>query len=176
VVQLANFGPATTRPVDSLWASLREVQRRVVQADAHAALAVSIDVGDRYDIHPTNKQQVGRRLALGARRLIYGEDIVASGPSPIDARRTGEHVVVRFSNAASGLVVYGDEHPIGFELCDGDRCEYVGATVQGDRALLAIGSIKKPSRVRYAWADSPVCNLYNQNDLPAVPFEVAIQE
>lgn len=176
VVQLADFGPVATRPVDSFWASLRDVQRRVVEADAHAALAVSIDVGDRYDIHPTNKQQVGRRLALAARRLIYGEDIVASGPAPIDASRAGGQVVVRFSNAASGLVVYGGNRPIGFELCDeGNRCEYVDATVTGDRVLLDVGSIAKPSRVRYAWADSPMCNLYNDNDLPAVPFELRIQ-
>jgi sialate O-acetylesterase len=147
-----------------------------VEADPHAALAVTVDVGDRYDIHPTNKQQVGGRLALAARRLIYGEDIVASGPSPMDATRTGEQVLVRFSNAASGLVVYGDKQPIGFELCDGKQCEYVEARAQGDRVLLAIGSIKKPSRVRYAWADSPLCNLYNASDLPAVPFEVRIQE
>jgi sialate O-acetylesterase len=177
VVQLADFGPVATRPVDSLWASLRDVQRRVVQADPHAALAVSIDVGDRYDIHPTNKQQVGRRLALAARRLIHGEDIVASGPSPIEASRAGGNVVVRFANAASGLVVYGGKQPIGFELCDDEhRCEYVDATVQDDRVLLAIGSIGKPSRVRYAWADSPICNLYNQSDLPAVPFEIGIQQ
>jgi sialate O-acetylesterase len=176
VVQLADFGPVATRPVDSFWASLRDVQRRVVQADPHAALAVTIDVGDRYDIHPTNKQQVGRRLALAARHLIYGEDVVASGPTPIDASRAGQQVVVRFSNVTSGLVVYGDKQPIGFELCDEHRCEYVDATVQGDRVLLAIGSIGKPSRVRYAWADSPLCNLYNEKDLPAVPFEIRIQE
>jgi sialate O-acetylesterase len=176
VVQLADFGPVATRPVDSLWASLRDVQRRVVQADPHAALAVTVDVGDRYDVHPTNKQQVGRRLALAARRLIYGEDIVASGPSPIEASRMGERVVVRFSNAASGLLVYGGKQPIGFELCDDNRCEYVDATAQDDRVLLQIGSIRTPSRVRYAWADSPLCNLYNGNDLPAVPFEARIQE
>jgi sialate O-acetylesterase len=177
VVQLADFGPVATRPVDSMWASLRDVQRRVVQADPHAALAVTVDVGDRYDIHPTNKQQVGRRLALAARRLVYGDDVVASGPSPIEASRAGGQVVVRFENVASGLVVYGGKEPIGFELCDdGNRCEYVDATVQDDRVVLEIGSIGKPSRVRYAWADSPICNLYNDNDLPAVPFEMRIQE
>jgi sialate O-acetylesterase len=73
-------------------------------------------------------------------------------------------------------VVYGGKQPIGFELCDENRCEYVEATAQGDRVLLEIGSIGKPTRVRYAWADSPMCNLYNENDLPAVPFEVRIQE
>jgi sialate O-acetylesterase len=177
VVQLADFGPVATRPVDSLWGSLRDVQRRVVQADPHAALAVTIDVGDRYDIHPTNKQQVGRRLSLAARHLIYGEDIVAAGPAPIEASRVGGQVVVRFSNAASGLVVYGDQRPFGFELCDdGKRCEYVEATINNDRVLLDVGSIKDPSRVRYAWADSPICNLYNDRDLPAVPFELRIQE
>jgi sialate O-acetylesterase len=177
VVQLADFGPVATRPVDSLWASLRDVQRRVVQADPHAALAVAIDAGDRHDIHPTNKQLVGRRLALAARRMIYGEDIVSSGPSPIDSSRAGNQVLVRFSNAASGLVVYGGKQPIGFELCDDEnRCEYVDATVQGDHVLLGIGAIEKPTRVRYAWADSPICNLYNDNDLPAVPFEIRIQQ
>src|SRR4029453_74800 len=73
IVQLANYGAPPTAPVESGWAELREAQRLAVENDAHAGLAIAIDIGERYDIHPANKQQVGRRLARAARHVIYGE-------------------------------------------------------------------------------------------------------
>jgi len=176
VVQLTNFGPASAQPQDSHWAALREVQRRTVEADPHAGLAVTIDIGDRYDIHPTNKQEVGRRLALLARRLAYGESLVDSGPTPIGAARMGALVAVNLAHTDGGLVVYGASRPIGFELCDAaSRCRFVDAVVDKDRVLLDASGGADPVKVRFCWADSPVCNLYNGAGLPATPFEMTVR-
>ena len=175
-VQLTNFGPASAKPQESHWAALREVQRRTVEADPHAALAVTIDIGDRYDIHPTNKQEVGRRLALAARRLVYGEAVAASGPTPVEATRAGDKVVVSFAHTEAGLVVYGANRPIGFELCDSaGRCRFVDAVAEQGRVLLDASTAPDATKVRFCWADSPVCNLYNSAGLPATPFEMAVR-
>lgn len=176
VVQLAGFGAAVDAPSDPAWAALREVQRRAVDADGNAALAVAIDIGERDDIHPTNKQEVGRRLAFAARQVIFHENVVGAAPAPIEARRTGNQVAVNFSNAPDGLVVQGGNRPVGFELCDAKRhCGFIDATVQEDRVLLDAAAVPDPFFVRYGWANSPVCNLYNTNGLPAVPFEVPVR-
>jgi sialate O-acetylesterase len=171
VVQLANFGPAASQPTDSLWAALRESQRRTVAADPLAGLAVAIDIGDRYDIHPTNKQEVGRRLALEALRLD-GLSAVSS-PQPVAVERAADDVHVRYA-AGSGLILYGFDRPVGFELCAADgACRFVDATLAGDRVILPSA---RPTdvKVRLCWAESPICNLYGPSDLPATPFEAPI--
>jgi len=171
VVQLANYGPASTQPIDSLWGALRESQRRVVAADPHAGLAVAIDIGDRYDIHPTNKQEVGRRLALEALRL-EGLSTVAS-PQPVAVERAADGVHVRYS-AGTALTLYGSNRPVGFELCDAQGvCRFVDATLAGDQVILPTAA-PTDVKVRLCWAESPVCNLYGPDNLPAVPFESPI--
>jgi sialate O-acetylesterase len=172
IAQLPDFGDAAGAPADSSWANLREAQRKAVAAARHAALAVTVDIGDRYDIHPTNKQELGRRLALSAERLIYGATVVASGPMPASATRRGKQVVVAFSDTP--LVVYGDRRPIGFQLCDAKRCDYAEAHVAKDSIVLDAPKGILPARVRFCWADSPVCNLYNPAALPASPFEITV--
>jgi sialate O-acetylesterase len=173
VVQLANFGPPSNAPQDTPWAQLREVQRRVVAADPQAGLAVAIDIGDPSYIHPTNKQEVGRRLSLLARRIAYGEKVVDAGPQPLHARRAGASVVVTY--AGGPLVTRSSDHPVGFELCDAARrCRYAEARLAGGEVVLH-GVLSDPAFVRYAWADSPVVNLYNDQGLPAVPFELPVE-
>ena len=117
VVQLPNFGAVPTAPVESNWADIRESQRRAVAADGRAGLAVTIDIGERDDIHPGNKQDVGRRLARAARHVIYGEAIAPSGPVPLSARREPAAVVVTFGDVERNLVSYSSSQAIGFELC-----------------------------------------------------------
>jgi sialate O-acetylesterase len=173
-VQLANFGPAASTPQDSAWAALREVQREVVEADPNAGLAVAIDIGDRYDIHPTNKQEVGRRLALAARAVAYGDAAAPASPSPRAAEVAGRTVVVSFDRALEGLVVYGAARPVGFELCGADGCRFVDALVDGETVVLDAAGVAEPRTVRFCWADSPVCNLYGDTGLPAVPFELPV--
>jgi len=172
VVQLANFGPAATQPTNSYWAALRESQRTVVNADPLAGLAVAIDIGDRYDIHPTNKLEVGRRLAFEARRLDGTTQPVS--PQPVSVERGADGVHVRYA-PGTALAAYGFKRPIGFELCGADNaCRFVDATLVGDQVVLASAQ-PTDVKVRLCWADSPICNLYDPAGLPAVPFEAAIR-
>jgi sialate O-acetylesterase len=176
IVQLANYGPAPTAPVESGWAEVRDAQRRAVIEDGNAGLAVTVDLGDRYDIHPANKQQVGVRLARAARHVTYGENITPSGPRVVDARRDGNDIVVNFTDVDGSLVAYSNDHPIGFELCPDqkDSCKYALATIRGSSVRLDSHEVSNATRVRYCWADSPVCTLYDGAALPASPFEVKI--
>jgi len=177
VIQLANYGPASTAPAPSNWATLREAERLAVAQDAHAGLAVAIDIGERTDIHPANKQELGRRLARAARHVVYGEAVAPSGPVPVEAHRDGGHIVVTFKDIGGNLVAYGAYRPIGFELCGADpsSCRFVDATLQADKVILdPARDSTAPTRVRYGWADSPVCTLYDRDGLPAGPFELPI--
>lgn len=177
VVQLANYGAAPLHPQDSEWARLREAQRRTVADDAHSGLAVAIDLGERGDIHPANKQDVGRRLARAARHVVYGETLSASGPVALHARRQGDQVSVEFAQAGDGLVAYGGAGPVGFELCGAtqESCRYATARIDGDRVYLHADAVTGAQRVRYGWADSPVVTLYDRDGLPAGPFELPIE-
>jgi sialate O-acetylesterase len=177
VVQLANWNPLATSPVDSGWARLRDAQRRAVAADGNAALAVTIDIGDRVDIHPMNKQDVGRRLARAARHLVYGENISPSGAQPRSARRVSEGVLVTLAGNDGELRVIGAKDPAGFELCAAAQstCRFVRAELRGrDAVLLTAADAASATRVRFCWADSPLCNLFDTTGLPVGPFELEI--
>ncbi len=176
VAQLANYGPAPSAPVESEWAALREAQRAVVADDADSGLVLAIDIGDRYDIHPTNKQELGRRFARAARHVVYGEALPATGPVAVSARRDGDSVVVAFDDVTDGLVALGAAGPIGFETCAAAEgsCRYATAEVRGTRVVLH-DVPASATRVRHAWADSPVVTLFDGAVLPAGPFELPIQ-
>ena len=177
IVQLPGFGPPpTTAPQESGWATLREAERAVAAEDAHAGLAVTIDIGDRYDIHPPNKQEVGRRLARLARHLVYGEDLSPSGPFPVKAKLNRKDVVITFADFDKGLVALGAEGPIGFELCsEAGQCRYAEAQLAVDRVTLKREKGEQPAQVRYCWADDPICTLYDGAGLPAGPFEIPVE-
>jgi sialate O-acetylesterase len=181
IVQLPNWGHEQTSPGEhSNWARLREAQRQAAAADAHSSLAVTIDIGEPRNLHPTNKQDVGKRLARAARHTIYGEAIAPSGPTAHRAVREADQdrsVAVDFYDVEGGLVAYSHEGPIGFELCGDtpETCRYADATIEGNRVLLVVprdGSM--PTHVRYGWADAPVCTLFDRSGLPAGPFNLAI--
>lgn len=178
IVQLPNFGAPVTAPAASDWASLREAQRRAVAADAHAALVVSIDLGERQELHPPNKQEIGSRLARAARHLIYGEVLSPSGPRASGVQRQKGGVAVTFADVEGRLAAYSAKGPIGFELCGADQasCRFVNASLQSDRQVfLDAAGIEAPTRVRFCWGDAPVCNLYDRSGLPAGPFELDIE-
>jgi sialate O-acetylesterase len=177
IVQLANFGSPWVAPMESGWAGLREAQRLVVAGDPHAGLAVTIDLGDSQDIHPANKQEVGRRLARVARRVVYGDSHAAAGPVAVRAAREDGQIVIEFRDVSQGLVAYGAEAPIGFELCGSGpgSCRFAVARMQDVRVLLTPAAGPAPERVRYCWADNPVCTLYDADGLPVGPFELAIE-
>jgi sialate O-acetylesterase len=175
VVQLAGFGPYVTNPEKSEWAELREVQRNVAGKIPNTGLAVTIDLGQTDNIHPTNKQEVGRRLALVAERLVYGMNIADSGPTPVAAVRKRNMVTVSFAHVEKGLAVYESKRPFGFQVCDAAKnCSFVDAIQNKDEIDLDVAHLRNAATVRYCWADSPICNVYNSEGLPAVPFEIAI--
>jgi sialate O-acetylesterase len=178
VVQLASWNQLANTPVDSGWARLRDAQRRAVAADGNAGLVVTIDIGDRIDIHPMNKQDVGKRLARAARHVVYGEKISASGAQPRAARRVTEGVLVTLGGHDGELRVIGSKDPAGFELCGAtqDTCRFVRAdvNVRKGEVLLADADAATATRVRFCWADAPLCNLFDTTGLPVGPFEVAV--
>ncbi|TGX52394.1 9-O-acetylesterase [Sphingomonas gei] len=176
VAQLSGWGPRVPKPVESGFAQIRDEQRRAVASDAHAALAVTIDLGDVVDIHPANKLDVGHRLARGAESLTYGGKASPSGPWPVEARGEGKVIRVRFTGADTGLVAYSAALPIGFELCGTvpGSCRFASATLDGTDVLVAVGS-GPADRVRFCWGDSPICNLYDGGGLPATPFELPVR-
>ncbi len=181
VVQLASWGPLVNGPVDSGWAKLRDAQRRAVTADGNAGLTVTIDIGDRIDIHPMNKQDVGRRLARAARRVVFGEQISASGAQPVAAKRGAEGVLVELGGFDGELRVIGARDPSGFELCGAtqETCRFVRSELRRKtgtgEVLLTDESAAGATRVRFCWADSPLCNLFDSTGLPVGPFELDIQ-
>jgi len=172
IVQIPDYGPTPTEPTDSLWSDVREAQRRAAEADAHAALVVTIDIGNPKLLHPANKQEVGRRLSIAARHLLYGEVIAPSGPRVVSARRDGGQVTVAFRDVTGALVSYNGP-PNAFELCDNSRCRWARATLAGDHVTLSDAG--NATRVRYCWGDSPICTLSDGSELRAGPFEVQIQ-
>lgn len=174
IVSLANYGPFATQPVESGWAALREQQRLAVKRDPRAGLIVAMDLGERLDIHPANKQEVGRRLARAARILAYGarEPI---GPEVARATRSANGISVEFSGVTGALHSWSSNFVTALELCGEtpQTCRY--AQGHADGGTLRIADDGRPAtRVRYGWADSPVTNLYDEAPLPVGPFEVPI--
>ncbi len=172
LTQLPSFGARVSKPQDSDWAALRDVQRRVADTVPNTAMAVTIDLGLPDNIHPAMKQEVGRRLGLLAEKMVYGKDILAASPAPASAVRKGRKVVVTFQNTGTGLGLHEWDRAIGFELCDAQQCRYAPGTVSGNSVVLDAGP--GATRVRFCWSDSPICNLVNSAGLPATPFEMAI--
>jgi sialate O-acetylesterase len=165
-VQISNF--ISTSLED--WPTIREAQLKTLQLE-NTAMAVTIDIGNPDDVHPTNKQDVGARLALAARATVYGEKIEYSGPIYRVAVPEGSAMRLWFDHAESGLVAKNGELT-GFEIAGKDG-KFVSATakIEGKTLLVSSPQVAEPVRVRYGWANSPVCNLYNRENLPASPFQ-----
>jgi sialate O-acetylesterase len=176
VVQLASYGAVPTSPAESGWAQVRDGQRRAVAADARAGLAVAIDISEPYELHPANKQELGRRLALAARRVVYGE-AVSIGPRPAAARRRESAVEVRFRDVQGSLVARSGKGPTAFEVCGAEAgsCRYVDARLERDAVVLDAADVPSASRVRYCWGDAPISTLSDGSGLPAPAFELRIE-
>jgi len=174
-VQLANFMQRYPEPTESGWAELREAQMAALKLP-NTGMAVTIDIGDANDIHPQNKQDVGKRLALAARAIAYGEKIVYSGPMYEKMQIEGNRVRLFFKHTGSGLVCKGAKL-LGFAIAGEDkRFRWAEAKIEGDTVVVWNPEISHPVAVRYAWADNPECNLYNKEGLPAVPFRTDIPD
>ena len=171
IVQLANFMAREEAPTDTPWAALREAQALTALNDDRTGLAVTIDIGEANDIHPRNKQDVGKRLALEARSIGYGQELVSSGPIYRSKALSGDSIVLNFDSVGSGLMAKGDGPLLGFSIAGADgRFVWADARITGDHVVVRSPEIENPVHVRYAWANNPACNLYNREGLPAVPF------
>jgi len=169
-VQLAPYRPIQAEPqLNSNWAELREAQL-VTLSVPKTGMAVITDAGDPTNIHPTNKQIVGARLALAALAIAYGRNIEYSGPIYSSMKIAGDKVVLSFTHVGGGLEAKGGELK-GFAIAGPDRkFVWARAKIAGDNVVAWSPLVPSPSYVRYGWADCPVCNLYNKEGLPASPF------
>ena len=169
IVQLANFRATNAEPQESLWAELREAQALTAQNVPSAGLALAIDIGDAKDVHPKNKFEVGRRLALVALAQTYGRKVEYSGPCYRGLKISGSRIALRFDHA-DGL--HAQSGPLrGFALAGEDhKFFWAEATIKDQTVWVSSPQVSQPVAVRYGWADNPDGNLYNRAGLPAVPF------
>jgi sialate O-acetylesterase len=175
-VQLASYRLA------NFWSYLRESQLKTLELPK-TGMAVAIDIGDPANIHPADKQDVGERLALAARHVAYGQDIVYSGPIYDSMKVEGGTIRLSFTQVGGGLViaappwVASDATPVstdklvGFEIAGADKkwCE-ADAKIDGNTLVVSSPQVPQPAAVRYNWANAVQCNFYNREGLPASPF------
>jgi sialate O-acetylesterase len=169
LVQLAAFQPGGDN-----WPPLREAQCETLKVP-NTGMAVAIDIGHPTDIHPKDKQTVGKRLALAARAVAYGEKVVHCGPTYRDMSASGGKITLSFDSIGGGLKAEGELR--GFEIAGADG-KYVPAkaAIEGDKVVVSSEAVAEPKMVRYNWAAYPDGNLYNAEGLPAVPFRTSKQE
>lgn len=168
-VQLASYLQPKAQPAASAWAELREAQFQILQLPA-TAMVVTTDLGDANDIHPARKKPVAERLWLAARRTVFGEAIIASGPVFSSLQIEGTQLRVRFEHVGTGL--YSKDGALrGFAIAGRDgKYHNADAKLEGNTVLLWSDKVAKPVSVRFGWADFTDANLYNSAHLPAVPF------
>jgi len=172
-VQLANYKSPAIKPAPSDWAELREAQAMTLSLP-QTAMASAIDLGEAENIHPDNKEEVGRRLSLAARGLIYQEDIAHSGPVYDSMEIIGNQIIISFDNQGAPLTSsdpYG--YLKGFTMARADReFNRAKAYILNDSTVVVYhDTMINPVAVRYGWADNPHdINLYNETGLPALPF------
>lgn len=172
-VQLANFMEPADQPSESQWAELREAQRQTLNVP-QTAMAVIIDTGEWNDIHPLNKEDVGKRLALAARKVAYHDkNLVFLGPMYQSMEVKGDKFMLSFTNTGSGLTAKGGGELKYFAIAGADKkFVWAKATIKGNKVEVWSEAVSKPMYVRYAWADNPdTANLYNKDGLPASPFQ-----
>ncbi len=173
IVQLANFMQPNNEPSESNWAGLRNAQLLTSQDVPNCGLAVTIDIGDTYNIHPLNKSDVGKRLALAAEKIAYQDkDVVFSGPTYTSMQIKNHKIILSFTNIGSGLFAKDTAGLRQFAIAGADRkFVWANATIEKDKVIIESNAVENPVAVRYAWADNPVgCNFYNKEGLPASPF------
>ncbi|MBA4849993.1 sialate O-acetylesterase [Emticicia sp. BO119] len=171
-VQLANFLKSKPQPSESLWAELREAQLQTLDVPA-TGMAVITDIGEWNDIHPLNKEDVGKRLALAAEKVAYQDkNVVFSGPTYQSMKIKKNRIILSFSNIGSGLMAKGGSELKHFAIAGADKkFVWAKAEITDNKVEVWNDTVPNPVVVRYAWADNPdSANLYNQEGLPASPF------
>lgn len=169
-VQLANFRAKNDNPnAKSEWAELRDAQLMTLKNTPNTGMAVAVDIGDAKDIHPKNKQEVGRRLALIALNKTYKNRNEFSGPIYKEHSIRGNKVYISFAHNR-GLYAKNGKL-LGFTVAGKNKKFYqADASINKNKIIVSCDSVRNPVSVRYSWADNPSGNLYNKADLPASPF------
>jgi sialate O-acetylesterase len=157
----------------SKWAELREAQTYTLQTVANTGMAVTTDIGNAKDIHPTNKQEVGKRLSAIALHNIYNKKIISSGPAFKSLEIKENQITITFDNIGSGLMTtdkYG--YIKGFEIAGADKVfHYAKAYIIDNKVIVYNENVSNPVAIHYGWADDAGdCNLYNKEEFPASPF------
>jgi sialate O-acetylesterase len=169
-VQLANYMKTKPFPSESEWAELREAQTLTL-SQPNTGMACTIDIGEAGSVHPVNKQEVGRRLALIANKLVYKKHEIISGPMYNKFKKEGNRIRISFSNLGSSLSTRDGKEVTGFAIAGSDKHFYwAKAIIEGNEIVVQSDNVPAPVAVRYAWADNPECNLVNSEGLPTVPF------
>jgi sialate O-acetylesterase len=173
VVQLPNYADGKFS-----WWQLRAAQAQAVAEMARAHLAVTIDLGEARDKHPRDKAEVGRRLALLARRHVLGESVVAEAPRVREAWRRAGAAIVEFEAARGGLVERASTAAGPTWELAGDDGRFVPAVgkMEGDRIVVAATAVPQPRAVRYLGHNNPVPRLFSPEGLPVAPFQCAVAE
>ena len=169
-VQLSNYAPISAS--EGGWSELREAQRKTLSVP-NTGMAVTVDIGEWNDLHPLNKEDVGKRLALAAQYIAYGDKkVVYSGPIYRSKEVKGDKIKLHFTSIGSGLTSRNNEPLKYFEIAGADK-KFVPAQakITGNTIEVWSEQVKNPVAVRYAWMDNPQgANLYNEEGLPASPF------
>ncbi|GHV22662.1 9-O-acetylesterase [Clostridia bacterium] len=170
-VQLASFMEPALLQQYSNWAELRDVQLNLSQTIPNTGLAIAIDIGEWNDIHPLNKKDVGKRLALQARKLAYGEKIITDGPVYQSSKIEGNKIILSFQEGTNDLMPVDELK--GFAVAGADGIFKLSkASINGNQVIVWNDEIFQPVKVRYAWANNPDgANLKNKSGLPASPFQ-----
>ena len=169
-VQLAAWQTPAEFQENSNWAALRWDQWKTSQQMDSTGMATAVDVGNATDIHPKNKQEVGRRLALIALKNTYGFDVVADAPKPVSYRFEYKKAYITFDKK---IHVRNDSVPVGFRFKDKSYKRFYAATakVVGEKTIeISVSQPLRPSAIYYNWADYPIGNIYGENNLPVLPF------
>jgi len=169
-MQIAGYFPVEPQPTEGNWAELREAQAMALSLP-NTGMATAVDIGEAKDLHPKNKQEVGRRLALVALAKVYKQNVAYSGPVFRKMDVEGNKMTLTFSCTNGGLKTTDSEPMKGFAIAGEDKKFYwAKAQVRGNRIVVYAPEVLKPVAVRYAWANNPVSNLTNGSGLPALPF------
>jgi sialate O-acetylesterase len=181
-VQLAGYGAPAKTPSEGSSPLVREGQLHALSLPA-TGMASAIDIGDPWNIHPKDKLDVGLRLALAARHIAYGENLVFSGPIYQSMKTEGATIRLTFDHAGSGLIMgvppwtpsgkplNPPTELMGFGIAGADKkWSWAKASIEGDTIVVSSDKVPEPVAVRYGWGNSPPCNLYNREGLPASPF------
>jgi sialate O-acetylesterase len=171
-VQLADFKPEQNQPGESAWAELREAQTMTLERVPHTGQAVTIDLGEADDIHPKNKQFVGRRLARQALAQTFHLPIIHDSPRYKSMYKQGRSILIRFRDVHGKLKTVDGKPVSGFAIAAANRkWVWADATIVSDSEVeVHSDAVRDPFAVRYAWADNPECNLIDSAGLPVTPF------